>query len=298
MTRTAVTFPSANFKIAAHLYVPDSIKAGQKLPALVVVHPFGGVKEQTAGGYAEELRKSGFVALPFDRRYQGESEGTPRQVEDAFGAGEDIRSAVTFLSLQEQVDPSRIGIVGICAGGGYVIFGASTDPRIKVVVGISTVEIGGFIRSLGKPTLDGILEDAGQARINYAKTGEVKYLPIVPALAEVNDQTPNLMAEGADYYLTSRGGHPNSINRTAVWSYNQLAVYDSFAQIDQIAPRPFLLIAGTKADTLPFSEKAYKAAGEANKELYLVEGSTHIDLYDRHIPKVAPKLIEFLKQKL
>ncbi|KAF9900446.1 hypothetical protein EC991_007324 [Linnemannia zychae] len=297
MTRSNVSFPSETFKIAAHLYVPDSYQAGQKLPAIAVIHPFGGVKEQTAGTYAEHLSKQGFVTLAFDRRYQGESEGAPRQVEDPFGAAEDIKSAVTFLSIQEQVDPKRVGIVGICAGGGYVLYAASMDHRVKAVAAISGVDLGAFIRTLPKPTLDGILDDAGQARIQYAKSEEVKYLPIVPQLNEVTDKTPNLMAEGADYYLTSRGGHPNSINRTAVWSYDRLAIYDSFAQLDQISPRSLLLIAGSKADTLLYSEKAMRIAKEP-KELYIIDGSTHVDLYDRHANKAFPKLVEFFKQKL
>lgn len=297
MTRSDVSFPSETFKIAAHLYVPDTYQAGQKLPAVVVVHPFGGVKEQTAGLYAEYLSKQGFVTLPFDRRYQGASEGIPRQQEDPFGAAEDIKSAVTFLSLQEQVDPKRIGILGICAGGGYALFGASMDHRIKAVATVSGVDLGAFIRTIPKPTLDGILDDAGQARIQFAQTGQVKYLPIVPQLNEITDQTTNLMAEGADYYLTSRGGHPNSINRTTVWSYDRMAIYDSFAQLDQISPRPVLLIAGSKADTLLYSQKAFELAKEP-KELYVVEGSTHIDLYDRHAPQAYPMLTEFFKQKL
>ncbi|KAF9095537.1 hypothetical protein BGX27_001257 [Mortierella sp. AM989] len=297
MTPTDVSFQSGPFKIAGHLYVPDSYKAGDKLPAIVVVHPGSGVKEQTAGTYAKELSKQGFVTLAYDRRYQGASEGTPRQYEDAFGMGEDIKSAVTYLSLLEQVDPSRIGDLGICAGGGYSIFAASTDHRIKAIATVSAVCFGGLIRSIPKENLDSILADAGQARIEYAKSGEVKYLPVLPSLDEVTKDTPGLMAEGADYYLTSRGGHPRSINRTVIWSYDQLAVYDSFAFADQIAPRPLLLIAGSKADTLPYSEKAYKQASEP-KELHLIDGSTHIDLYDRHLPKALPKLVEFFKQKL
>jgi fermentation-respiration switch protein FrsA (DUF1100 family) len=145
--------------------------------------------------------------------------------------------------------------------------------------------------------LDGILKDAGDARIQFAKSGEVKYLPIVPQLNEVTDQTTNLMAEGAEYYLTSRGCHPNSINRTAVWSYDRMAIYDSFAQLENISPRPILLIAGSKADTLLYSQKAFGLAKEP-KELYVVEGSTHIDLYDRHAPQTFPRLTEFFKQKL
>ncbi|KAG0051016.1 hypothetical protein BGZ83_004205 [Gryganskiella cystojenkinii] len=162
---------------------------------------------------------------------------------------------------------------------------------------ISGADIGAFIRTTSKPTLDGILEDAGQARIEYAKSGEVKYLPIMPQLNEVTDQTSNLMTEAPQYYLTSRGSHPRSINRTAIWSYDKLAIYDSFCQIDQIAPRPILLIAGSKADTLLYSENAFALAKEP-KELYLVDGSTHIDLYDRHSPQVFPRVAEFFKQKL
>ncbi|KAG0200857.1 hypothetical protein BGX28_006194 [Mortierella sp. GBA30] len=297
MSRSDVVFLSDNLKLAGHLYVPDSYKRGDKLPGIVIVHPFTGVKEQTAGVYADQLSKQGFVTLAFDRRYQGASEGTPRQLEDPFGMGEDVKSAVTFLSIQDQVDPSRIGALGICAGGGYVIFASSTDHRVKAVATVSAVDVGGFIRSVPKPTLDEILVEAGQARTNYAKTGEVKYLPVLPALEEINKDTPPLLAEGADYYLTSRGGHPASINRTVIWGYDRLVLYDSFTQIDRIAPRPLLLVAGSRADTLPYSQRAYQLAGEP-RELYLVEGSTHIDLYDRHVPKVAPKLIEFFKQKL
>ncbi|KAF8939960.1 alpha/beta superfamily hydrolase [Dissophora ornata] len=297
MTRSDVSFLSEAIKIAGHLYIPDSHKAGDKLPAIVVAHPFGAVKEQTTGHYAEQLSKEGFVTLAFDRRYQGASEGTPRQLEDPFGAGEDIKSAVTFLSLQEQVHPSRIGILGICAGGGYVIFAASTDHRIKAVATVSGADIGSFIRTIPKPDLDAILDGAGQARIEYAKTGQVKYLPVLPELNEINDKTPALMVEGADYYLTSRGGHPRSINRTAIWGYDKLVMYDSFAQVDRISPRPLLLIVGSKADTVCYSEKAFQLAAEP-KELHVIEGSTHVDLYDRKAHLALPKLIEFFKQKL
>ncbi|KAF9349819.1 hypothetical protein BGX26_011925 [Mortierella sp. AD094] len=274
MTRFDVSFQSDNLKLAGHLYVPESYKKGDKLPAIITVHPFGGVKEQTAGVYASQLSDHGFVTLSFDRRHQGASEGTPRQSEDPFGMGEDVKAAVTFLSLQDQVDPTRIGVLGVCAGA---------------VATVSGVDVGAFIRTIPKPALDAILVDAGQARIEYAKGGEVKYLPIVPALAEVIKDTPNLLAQGADYCLTPRGGHPSSINRTAFWSYDRLAAYDSFARIDQISPRPLLLVAGSKADTLLYSERAYELAKEP-KELHIIDGSTHIDLYDRGVPQVMPKL--------
>ncbi|KAF9112824.1 hypothetical protein BGW39_003960, partial [Mortierella sp. 14UC] len=180
-------------------------------------------------------------------------EGTPRQQEDPFGAAEDVKSAVTFLFLQEQVDPKRIGILGICAGGGYALFGASADHRIKAVATISGVDLGAFIRSIPKPTLDSILNDAGDARIQFANPDKSTVPPCGAAIE---------------------------------------SIYDSFAQSEHILPRPVLLIAGSKADTLPYNQKAVELAKEP-KRLYVVDGSTHIDLYDRHAPQTYPKLSEF-----
>ncbi|KAF8949792.1 hypothetical protein BGZ46_004942, partial [Entomortierella lignicola] len=238
MTRKDVSFYSDNLRLAGHLYVPASYKEGDKLPAIITVHPYGGVKEQTSGAYANQLSDQGFITLAFDRRYQGASEGFPRQFEDPFGMGEDIKAAVTFLSLQDQVDPSRIGVLGICAGGGYAISAASTDRRIKATATVSGVDLGRFIRTIPKPDLDAILVQAGEARIEYAKTGQVNYLPILPQVSEVTKDTPNLMAEGADYYLTPRGGYPTSLNRNAIWSFERLVAYDAFVQIEEISPRP------------------------------------------------------------
>ncbi|KAI8359673.1 hydrolase of the alpha/beta superfamily [Mortierella sp. GBAus27b] len=298
MARSDVTFLSGPFKLAGHLYTPENTPASTKLPAIVTVHPFTGVKEQTSGVYAQQLSEQlGFVALAFDRRYQGLSEGEPRQLEDAHGMVEDVKAAVTYLSTLDNVDPARIGVLGICAGGGYALAAASMDPRVKAVATVSGVDLGGFIRSLGKEKLQGIIAEGAQARIEYARTGAVKYLPVLPTKEEITKDTPPLMAEGSDYYLTPRGQFKTQINRTAIWSYDSMAQYDSFTYLDWISPRPVLLIAGSKADTLPFSEEAYKKALEP-KELYLVEGRTHIDLYDRAIPEALPKLKEFFSQKL
>ncbi|KAJ1958050.1 hypothetical protein GGI12_004841 [Dipsacomyces acuminosporus] len=263
MAPSEVTFLSSNLKLSAHLYVPDSYKTGERLPAIVVVHPGGGVKEQTAGLYAKELSRQGFITLAFDRRTQGASEGTPRCVEDPYAAAEDVKSAVTYLTLNEKVDASRIGVLGICAGGGYSIFAASTDRRIKAVGTVSMVCVGGMFTAIPKENLDALLVQSGEARTEYAKTGEVKYLPYLPALDQITDDSPVLMREGADYYLTPRGGHPRSVNRFAVWSYDILTAYDSFAKIENISPRPLLLVAGTAADTLQFSEQAQEAERRA-----------------------------------
>ncbi|KAG0074873.1 hypothetical protein BGZ93_001899 [Podila epicladia] len=296
MTRKDVTFHSGNLKLAGHLYVPENHKS--KLPAIITVHPFGGVKEQTAGVYAEQLSKElGYIALAFDRRHQGSSEGEPRQLEDSYGMIEDIKSAVTYLSTLDLVDPARIGVLGICAGGGYALATASLDPRIKAVATVSGVDLGGFIRTIPKETLDGIIAQGAQARIQYARDGEVQYLPIVPKKEDINKDTTDLMREGSDYYLTPRGGYPTSINRTAAWSYDLMAQYNSFSFLDWISPRATLLIAGTRADTLCYSEEAYKLAKEP-KELFLIEGATHIDLYDRGVHQCVPKLKNFFGHQL
>ncbi|KAG0249000.1 hypothetical protein BG011_009677 [Mortierella polycephala] len=274
-----VSFLSNNVKLAAHLYVPDSYKEGEKLPAIVVLHPGGGVKEQTAATYAEDLSNQGFITLAFDRRSQGSSEGTPKYVEDPFASIEDTKSAVTYLSTNGKVDLKRVGVLGICAGGGYAIAAASTDSRVKAIATVSMVDVGLlFARSIPKETLDALITQAGENRTEYAKGGEIKYLPYVPP--EIKEDSPVLMREAADYYLTSRGSHKRSANK-----------------IERIAPRPFLLVAGADADTIEHSRIAFAKASEP-KELYTVEGATHIDLYDRKVNQVAPKLTEFFKKNL
>ncbi|KAF8981880.1 hypothetical protein BGZ46_002172 [Entomortierella lignicola] len=291
-----VTFPSNNLKLAAHLYVPASYKEGEKLPAIVVLHPGGGVKEQTAANYAEALSNQGFIALAFDRRSQGESEGTPKYVEDPFASVEDTKSAVTYLTINDKVNPKRVGVLGICAGGGYAIATTSTDARVKALATVSMVDIGLlFAGSLPKETLDALIAQSGENRTEYAKGGEVKYLPYIPS--DITDESPVLMKEASDYYLTSRGSHKASVNKFALWSYDSIAAYDSFAKIERVSPRPFLLVAGTNADTIEHSKIAFGKASEP-KEFYTIEGATHIDLYDRKVDQVAPKLVEFFKKNL
>ncbi|KAK3835238.1 MAG: dienelactone hydrolase domain-containing protein [Linnemannia elongata] len=291
-----VTFPSNNnIKLAGHLYVPASYKEGERLPAIVVLHPGGGVKEQTAGTYAAELAKHGFITLAFDRSTQGASEGTPRCVEDPYAAIEDTKSAVTYLSVNDKVDPNRIGVFGVCAGGGYAIAAASADARIKAVAGASTVDIGLlFAGSLPEEVLASLVAQAGENRTEYAKGGEIKYLPYIPP--DVKD-SPVLMKEAYDYYLTPRGSHSRSVNKFALWSYDTLVAFDAFARIERISPRPLLLIAGTDADTIEHSRIAIAKAGKPS-ELFTVAGATHVDLYDRKVNDCVPKLIEFFKQSL
>src|SRR5215831_10338522 len=163
--RSNVTFKSNGLKVAGHLYVPDDYKEGEKRPAILVGHPCGGVKEQTAGLYAKKLSDKGFITLAFDASYQGESEGEPRYLEDPFSRAEDVKSAVTFLETQDEVDKQRIGALGICASGSYVPFAAETDRRIKAIGTVSAVDLGDMVRkglrnsTLHLPNLEHFLEE-------------------------------------------------------------------------------------------------------------------------------------------
>ncbi|MFG2423955.1 alpha/beta hydrolase [Streptomyces sp. NPDC048448] len=304
MQPIAVTFRSNGLSLAGNLFLPEDHVEGDRRPAVVTSHPFGGVKEQTAGLYARKLAAEGFVALAFDTAYQGDSEGQPRGLENPFARAEDIRSAVTYLSTCEQVDPERIGALGICASGGYVPFAATTDHRIKAVATVSAADIGALFREgLGggqdPQVLADLLEASARARTAEAASGVFRHDPVVPETAQEAAGAPTLYREGTDYYRTPRGQHPNSANRYLFRSVDQIAQYSSFDLIRLIAPRPLLMIAGTEADTAYFSREAVEMAGEP-KELFWVEGATHIDLYDKdaYVPTAVAKLTGFFKEHL
>lgn len=300
-----VKFPSGAADLAGHLYLPENAPSGAALPAIVVVHPFGGVKEQTAGLYAKLLSEKGYVTLAFDARYQGASGGEPRYLEDPFARAEDIKSAVTFLTTRPEVDAGRIGALGICAAGGYTPYAAQSDRRIKAVATVSGADMGLLFREgLGgtapPEVLDEMLKAAGEARNAEANGEPPRYQNIVPnSAAEITPETPNLYAEGSDYYRTPRAQHPNAPNRFLVQSVDRIAQYSSYDLIHLISPRPLLMIAGTEADTLYFSELAISRASEP-KELFLIEGATHIDMYDKpqYVGPAVEKMGGFFREYL
>lgn len=303
--RVNINFPSGGDNLAGHLYLPTDMGTDQCLPAIVVVHPFGGVKEQTAGLYAQKLADKGFITLAFDARYQGESDGQPRYLEDPFARVEDIKSAVTFLSNHTQVDADSIGALGICAAGGYTPYAAQTELRIKAVAAVSGADMGTLFReglggSAGPEVLAAMLNESANARTKEARGEPPHYNPIVPhTAAEITPDTPVLYAEGRDYYRTSRAQHPNSPNLFLAQSVDRIAQYSSFDLVHLISPRPLLMIAGTEADTRYFSELAVSRANEP-KELFLIEGASHIDLYDKpeYVNPAIEKLSSFFAAHL
>jgi uncharacterized protein len=302
--RSNVRFKSNGLKIAGHLYLPDDYKEGEKRSAIVIAHPCGGVKEQTAGLYAKKLSEKGFITLAFDASYQGESEGEPRFLEDPFSRAEDVKSAVTFLETRDDVDEQRIGAFGICASDGYVPFAAETDRRIKAVGTVSAVDMGDFVRNGLRnsviPNLEHLLEESNKARIEEAKGQPPRLEHIVPNTPEeVPKDAPSSIREATDYYRTPRAQHPNSQNWILVRSIDRIAEYSSYDHVHMISPHPLLMIAGTKADTRYFSEMAIEKAKEP-KELFLIEGATHISLYDKkeYVNPAVDKLNNFFNQYL
>lgn len=303
IVKTNVSFDSNGFRIAGHLYLPESLGAGHH-PAVVVSHPASGVKEQTAGLYAGKLAEQGFIALAFDAAYNGESTGEPRGLEDPAQRVEDIKNAITFMSLRDEVDADRIFLLGVCASGGYVIPATVTDHRIKAVAGVSPAEIGRFFRNgydgrQDPSVIKGMLDNAAKARTAQGRGEGFQSFPIFPANAEEARKLGPYVYEGWEYYCTDRAQNPRSAKEMPWMSIDKIAGFDGFRFIDMVAPRPLLMIVGTEADTKWQAEEAFPRAG-GPKELYWIDGATHVGLYDKPqwvTPAIA-KLTEFYRANL
>ncbi|NEA32921.1 alpha/beta hydrolase [Streptomyces sp. SID13031] len=301
--RTDITFDSAGLKLAGHLYLPAGEATGPR-PAIVVGHPASGVKEQAAGLYAERLARAGFVALAFDAAYQGESEGLPRGLEDPAHRVEDLKAAVSFLSARDEVDPDRIGALGICASGGYVIPAAATDHRIKVVATVSAVDIGRQFREgadghQDPAVIQGMLDAAAAARTAEARGSGVGVFPLFPATEEEARAGGQHAYEGWQYYCTDRAQHPRSAKSFTWTSVDHIAQFDAFRFIDLIAPRPLLMILGREAITSWMATEAFAQASDP-KQLFWIDGASHVALYDedKYVSPAITKLTEFFHQHL
>lgn len=291
-----VFFNNRDMKVAGHLYSPKDKEVSKKYSAIVVGHPFNGVKEQTSGLHAAMLAELGYVTLAYDATHYGESGGEPRQDEVVSDRVEDYSAAVDFLTTLDYVDSGRIGVLGVCAGGGYAVSAAQQEARFKALATVSMFDMGRVHRSeMGDPKQ--LLEAVAAQRTREANGEAVYYISPLPT--EEDENTPALMKEFNAYYKTPRGQHPRNIGVYTLTSAARLINFFPFAQIETISPRPILLIAGEHAESKYFSDDAFEKAIEP-KELFVVPGARHTDLYDQleYMAVSMAKLDEFFSQYL
>ena len=295
-----VSFKNKSVEIAGHLHLPDDFNEGRKYPALVGIHPAGGVKEQAIGLYAKRLAAHGFIVVVYDSSFQGASGGEPRLLEDPSTRVEDARCAADFLTTLPYVDADRMGVFGICAGGGYAIAVAQTERRFKAIAGVSATPMGEAARSnFGRPIpaaqLIQTMEASANQRTAEARGAAPAYAPFVPERFEdIDENTPVMLREAYDYYRTPRGQHPNSKGRFLLTSLDKMLAFSTFNLIPELLTQPMLLIAGSIADTKVYSEQAH-ALSNGSKELFVIEGATHVALYDvpEYVDQALAKLVPF-----
>ena len=299
VTRKKVSFKNRyGITLSSDLYIPKNTD-NKVLSALAISGPFGAVKEQSSGLYANQMAERGFIALAFDPSYTGESSGSPRNVASPDINTEDFSAAVDFLGLQKNIDRSKIGIIGICGFAGFALNATAVDKRIKAV---ATTSMYDMTRVMSKGYNDVItaaqrtqtLEQLGLQRWKDAESRS--YASSTNNLPEkLTGSEPQFVKEYFDYYKTARGFHPRSINSNASWTATSPLSFMNMpilSYIKEIAPRPMLIIAGENAHSRYFSEDAYKAATEP-KELMIIPNAVHVDLYDQFDKIPFDKLTAF-----
>lgn len=302
VTHQKVTFKNRyGITLTGDLYIPKN--ASNNLSAIAISGPFGAVKEQSSGLYANQMAERGFVVLAFDPSYTGESGGEPRNVASPDINTEDFSAAIDFLGLHEKVDRNKLGIIGICGFGGFALNATAVDKRVKAVAttsmyDMSRVNAEGYFGSTTPEQRTKMLEEMSLQRWEDAKNGTPKYPE--NGLGQTNEESPQFVKEYYDYYKTDRGFHERSLNSNGSWTAtNSLSFMNMpiLTYIKEISPRPMLLIAGGNAHSKYFSEDAYKNASEP-KELMIIPNAVHVDLYDKIDVIPFDKLDTFFKQHL
>ncbi len=297
-----VTFKNRyGITLAGDLYLPKD-RADRRLPALAVGGPFGAVKEQSSGLYAQAMAERGFVTVAFDGSYTGESGGEPRNVASPDINTEDFMTAVDYLGLHPSVDRERIGVIGICGWGGMALSAVAADKRVKAVVAstmydMTRVMSKGYNDSVTLEQRTKTLEQLSRQRWTDAEKRTAAYQP---PYNDLRGGEAQFLIEYHDYYRTPRGYHPRAVNSGNSWTMTTPLSFMNMpilTYIKEISPRPVLFIHGERAHSRYFSETAYAAAAEP-KELMIIPGANHVDLYDRVglIPWV--KLQTFFNQHL
>ena len=288
--------------LVADMYVPKN--ASGKLPAIAVSGPFGAVKEQSSGLYAQKMAEFGFLTIAFDPSFTGESGGSPRYVASPDINTEDFCAAVDFLSVQETVDPERIGIIGICGWGGMAINAAAMDTRIKATVAstmydMTRVNANGYFDS--ENTSDARYEK--KKAMNAQRTEDYKngsYALAGGVVDPLPEDAPQFVKDYYAYYKTERGYHPRSLNSNGGWNVTSSLSFMNMPilQYSQEIRSAVLLVHGEKAHSRYFSEGAYEKLTGDNKELMIIPGASHVDLYDRMDVIPFEKLRSFFAENL
>lgn len=304
VTREKVEFKNRfGITLVGDLYIPKNLSS-QTFPALALSGPFGAVKEQSSGLYAQQMAEQGFIALAFDPSYTGESGGDPRNIASPDINTEDFSAAIDFLGLLAQVDRERIGIIGICGFGGFALNAAIADKRIKAVAttsmyDITRVSAHGYNDQMTAEERAKMLAMLSQKRWEDAEKGNADY-GAQPNKDKLNGDEPQFIKDYFDYYKTPRGYHDRSINSNGAWATTSaISLINSpiLSHLKDISPTPTLLIAGENAHSRYMSEDIYAMANQP-KELLIIPGASHVDLYDRLDVIPFEKTASFFKAKL
>ena len=307
VTIQKVTFKNQyNMNIVGNLVIPKNFKKNTKAPAIVIGHPMGAVKEQSSMLYAQKLAEQGFVTLAIDQSFWGESDGQPRNVVAPDIYVEAFSAAVDYLGTRDFIDSNRIGALGICGSGSFVISAAKIDPRMKAIATVSMYDMGAANRNAlnHSQTLEQriqIIADAAQQRYVEFTGGKTEYTS--GTVHELTAASHPIQREFYDFYRTPRGeftpkgSSPELTTHPTLTSNVKFMNFYPFNDIETISPRPMLFITGDQAHSKEFSEDAYKRAGEP-KELYYVKGAGHVDLYDRVDLIPFNKLTDFFTKNL
>jgi uncharacterized protein len=299
-----VTYKLNGIDIAANVYTPANYDTSKKYPAIVVAHPNGGIKEQTAGLYAQRLAEAGYISIAADAAYQGASGGEPRHTDKPEYRTEDIRGMADFISQYAGVDRNRLGAFGICGGGGYTLKATQTDKRFKAVATLSMFNSGevrrnGFQNSQIN-TIQQRLQQVSDARMQEAAGGKIIYGGVASITdEEIAKTTTDLYREGYEYYYKTHK-HPNSTFLYTLSSLQNLMSWNAATDMDLLS-QPLLMIAGSKADTKYMTDEAFvKATHAKSKELFVIDGATHIQTYwkPEYVLQAVNKLVSFYRTNL
>lgn len=289
--------------LSAIINFPEGFDQAKKYPAIVVSHPGGGVKEQTAGLYAGKLAQHGFITIAYDASYQGESTGEPRQLENPYIRTEDVSAVIDYLTTLSYVATDKIGAMGICAGAGYTANAAINDHRIQAVGMVSAVNIGSMFRN----GWDNNVKDAdalpyllagSNARTADANNSDIQTIPLAPMREE--DAPNEELREAWEYYHTDRCQYPTAPGFATARSLSQIISYDAYHKAEAFFTQPLLAIVGSVAGSAWMSDDLIERAASADKRKYSIEGANHMSLYDRenYVNEAVGQLVPFFQQTL